>query len=108
MGMSILVGTAVLFFYIEERKYEALYYQTELDKLQQQHSGIHYLIDAVNSHGSAIASLKYADGIRRLNPEQAEALLKAIKDNTASEQLQHDYKLSASEVDTLRQLFFAP
>lgn len=106
VGIGILAGCAVLFFYIEERKYEALYYQTELEKLQKQHNGIHYLIDAVTSHGSTIADIKYADSIRRLSPEQAAALLKALNTDS-SKQLQRDYKLSAAEVESLRQLFIA-
>lgn len=77
--LGLTIGFAALFFYIEEKKYEALYYQTELNKLQQQ-SGFEQLMQqlvAIDDNG-AIATLRHSSTIQALTTAQAKQLIADI------------------------------
>jgi len=77
--LSLTIGLAALFFYIEEKKYEALYYQTELSKLQQQ-AGFSHLMQQIADQGNntAIKTLFKSRQIQALSAEQARQLINDI------------------------------
>lgn len=77
--LTLTVGFAALFFYIEEKKYEALYYKTELTKLQQQ-SGFDHLMQniATQTSNTAINTLHKSRQVQALSAEQAQQLINDI------------------------------
>ena len=79
LGLTVVLGA--LFFYIEEKKYEALYYKTELDKLQQQ-AGFGHLMQqiAIQSPNGAINTLHQSRQIQALSAEQARQLAQGQAD----------------------------
>ncbi|HHJ81368.1 MAG TPA: hypothetical protein ENJ65_07010 [Candidatus Tenderia electrophaga] len=81
LGLTIILGA--LFFYIEEKKYEALYYQTELNKRQQQ-GGFSHLMQQIAEQGnnSAIKTLYTSPQIQALSAEQAQQLVTDINVGT--------------------------
>ncbi len=98
--LGLTLGLGALFFYIEEKKYEALYYQAELAKLQQQGGFEHLLrqIATQNNH-TAINTLHSSKQVQGLSEQQASQLINAIK--TGKEP---DRKLSDSDINAINSL----
>ncbi len=98
--LGLTLGLGALFFYIEEKKYEALYYQTELGKLQQQ-AGFNQLMQQIaeQGHNDAIKILHQSRKIQALSAEQARQLVDAI--NT---ERKPDSTITATELDAIKAL----
>ena len=98
--LTLTVSLAALFFYIEEKKYEALYYQTELTKLQQQ-SGFDQLMQqiATQSSNTAINTLHQSRKIQALSEQQAQQLIKDISAGRKTE-----IALSEADVSAINRL----
>ncbi len=97
--LGLTLGLGALFFYIEEKKFEALYYQSELTKLQQQ-NGFTHLMQQIAEQGdnNAINTLHTSRQIQDLSVEQARQLVNDInadrKPNT----------LTDAEIDAIKTL----
>jgi len=99
--LGLTVGLGALFFYIEEKKYEALYYQTELKKLQQQNGFAHLMQQlADQGNNTAIKTLHKSRQVQALSAEQAHQL---INDLNAGRKPSHP--LTGAEVDAIKTLF---
>ena len=98
LGLTVVLGA--LFFYIEEKKYEALYYKTELDKLQQQ-AGFGHLMQqiAIQSPNGAINTLHQSRQIQALSAEQARQLINDINADRSS-----GISLTGNEADAIKAL----
>jgi len=98
--LGLTLGLGALFFYIEEKKYEALYYQNELGKLQQQ-SGFSHLMQQIaeQGHNGAIKTLHKSRQIQALSAEQARQLV-----NDINADRKPDSALSATEIDAIKAL----
>ena len=95
--LGLTLGLGALFFYIEEKKYEALYYKTELTKLQQQQSGFSHLMQQIadQSYNSAIKTLHQSRQIQALSAEQAQQLVNDINANRKPDSALTDADISA-------------
>ena len=98
--LGLTVGLAALFFYIEEKKFEALYYQTELSKLQQQ-NGFNQLMQqiALQSNNTAIQTLHKSIQVQTMSAEQASQLVNDLKAGR-----QPDSKLTNAEISAINSL----
>ncbi len=98
--LGLTVGLGALFFYIEEKKYEALYYQTELTNLQQQ-SGFSHLMQQIadQSHNNAMNTLHTSKQIQALSAEQARQLV-----NDINADRKPNRALTAQEIDAIKAL----
>lgn len=98
--LGLTLGLATLFFYIEEKKYEALYYQTELSKLQQQNGFTHLMRQiAEQSNNTAINTLRKSKQIQTLSAEQARQLVIDINADN-----QPDRTLTDADIDAIKAL----
>lgn len=98
--LGLTIGLGALFFYIEEKKYEALYYQTELDKLQQQAGFTHLMQQIADQNpGSAINTLHQSRRIQSLSTEQARQLVNDIIAERAA-----GSRLTESEIGAIKSL----
>jgi len=98
--LGLTIGLGALFFYIEEKKYEALYYQTELEKLQQK-AGFGHLMQQIadQNPNSAINTLHQSRRIQRLSTEQAHQLVNDINADRAT-----GSRLAEAEIDAIKTL----
>jgi len=98
--LGLTIGLGALFFYIEEKKYEALYYQTELSKLQQQ-AGFGHLMQQIaeQNHNGAINTLHKSRQIQSLSTEQARQLVNDINADRAA-----GSRLTEAEIDAIKAL----
>lgn len=107
MGVSFILTFAWLFVYIEERKFEAHYYKSELERLQQAASPALLELIQTAEEGSALALLRHSPRLARLNGEQSRTLIGELRQSRTPEQrdaLARHYGLNGEELAALAAL----
>ncbi len=102
----ITIGFGALFVYIEGKKYEAMMYKAELEKLQETIDGRPALAHIVNS--IALRSLKHttystlanSETLNAMTREEIDTVVKSIKQDDGS----YLHNLSQEEIDAIKAL----
>lgn len=98
--LAVSIGFGALFIYIEEKKYEALYYKSELEKHEQQ-AGFSVLMQQLAKRGDnpSLKTLLESKSIQALSAQQAQQVINAITQNKTA-----PVQLTEAEVEAIKVL----
>lgn len=109
--LSVTIGFGALFVYIEEKKFEAMGYQQQLQAAQQaliaNKNGYHFLVEALALANDDLAELAQSPQLQLINQDQAREIVTLLRNSPAEQsfpQLRAKFSLTEDEILALQSL----
>ena len=109
--LSVTIGFGALFVYIEEKKFEAMGYQQQLQAAQQaliaNKNGYHFLVEALALSNDDLAELAQSPQLQLINQDHAReivTLLRSAPSDQSFSQLRAKFSLTEAEIQALQAL----